>query len=363
MGAKGYGPTCPPSDAIAPRGIHGVADGLTSRSPFASPGCVRAYLSILFAFLLVLVAPSSRADDDAAPAPKTLTKVTTGLYVNQIHELNLKENYFVADVFVWFRWRGDAKPFESFSFIDGRVESKNEVEISKLPDGMNYACFRVVVRVTKFWDVRQYPLDKQTLTIMIEEDRDEEDTLVYEPDVENAGLDPHVRMPGFVTAFEGQKVGLGEYHSNFGDTSIPTGNVSRYARASVSITIAREGDTYFAKLFFALWVSAAIGFLAFFVKPTNVDPRFGLGVGAIFAAIASEYTVTANLPEIGVATLADKLHAVAYAAIFISLAQSTISLWLVEHEREAQSKKFDRVFAFGLPALYAIANVIVILRR
>lgn len=337
---------------------------MTALVGFAFPFGVRALLTLLFVAVLCLVAPSARAEEAAAipEAPKTLTltKVTTGLYLNQIHELNLKENYFVADVFVWFRWRGDAKPYESFSFIDGRVESKNEVELSKLPDGESYACYRVVVRITKFWDVRQYPLDKQELTITIEEDRDEEDTILYIADTENSAIDPHVKMSGFVINFEGARVGLGEYHSNFGDTSIPTGNTARYARATISLTLAREGNTYFAKLFFALWISALIGFLAFMIKPQNVDPRFGLGVGAIFAAIASEYTVTSNLPEIGVATLADKLHVVAYFVIFVSLAQSTFSLWLAEHDREAASKRLDRVFAIGLPTLYAIANVLVI---
>ncbi|CAN5723520.1 hypothetical protein BH09MYX1_BH09MYX1_38840 [soil metagenome] len=321
---------------------------------------MRAFWSLLASLVVLFAVATARADD--APA-KELTQVTTGLYVNQIHELNLKENYFVADVFVWFRWRGDAKPAESFSFIDGRVESKNEVETSKLPDGTNYACFRVVVRITKFWDVRQYPLDSHHLTITVEEDRDEDDTMVYVADTDNSALDPHVKMPGFVTTLSEVKAGIGEYHSNFGDTSIPSGNTARYARVSLSISLAREGNTYFAKLFFALWISAAIAFLCFFIKPTNVDPRFGLGVGAAFAAIASEYTVTSGLPEIGVATLADKLHVVAYAAIFVVLAQSTVSLWFVEHDREKTSKRLDRAFAIGLPIAYAITNLFVIMRR
>ncbi len=339
---------------------------LSRDAPASGPGvhghtAMRWIGILLVAFVVLFSAPFSREARAGEEEPaKSLTVVTTGLYLNQIHEFNLKENYFVADVFVWFRWRGEAKPYESFSFIDGRVESKNEVELSKLPSGENYACYRVVVRITKYFDVRQYPLEKQELTITIEEDRDEEDTLQYVADVENSAIDPHVKMPGFATVFEGIRVGLGEYHSNFGDTSIPTGNTSRYARATISLTLAREGSTYFAKLFFALWISALIAFLAFMIKPQNVDPRFGLGVGAIFAAIASEYTVTSNLPEIGVATLCDRIHVVAYAAIFISLAQSTLSLWLAEHDREVASKRLDRVFQIGLPLLYLVANVLVI---
>lgn len=112
----------------------------------------------------------------------------------------------------------------------------------------------------------------------------------------------------------------------------------------------REGTNYFAKLFFGLWVAVAIAFLAFFIRPTDVDPRFGLGVGAIFAAIASEYIVSSSLPDTNIITLADWLHLVAFGFIFISIAQSTWSLWLMQNGAEARSKKMDKLFVVLLPA-------------
>lgn len=38
--------------------------------------------------------------------------------------------------------------------------------------------------------------------------------------------------------------------------------------------------------------------LAFFIKPTDVDQRFGLGVGALFAAIANTYITSSLVPEV-----------------------------------------------------------------
>lgn len=317
---------------------------------------MRALLVFVVGFLVfLLTAGTARAE-----APPEPTVVTAGVYINQIHELNLKENFYVVDAYVWFRWKGDAKPNESFSIVNGRVESKVEVAIKKLPDGVTYACYLVVAKITKYWDVRQFPLDHHTLTFTLEEDKEDVHVIRFEADASNSGLGPNVHMPGYVVVHQGTKVGVGAYHSNFGDITLPQNNASEYARITASIGLAREGSTYFAKLFFALWVAAAIAFLSFFIKPTNVDPRFGLGVGAIFAAIASEYTVTSGLPEIGAATLADRIHVVAYAAIFITLAQSTVSLWLFEHGREEASRRSDRRFSVGLPLLYVIANTVVI---
>lgn len=288
------------------------------------------------------------------------TVVTTGMYVNQLHELNLKENFFVVDLFVWFRWKGDVKPNETFSFVDGRIESKTEEGMKTMPDGSTYQSYRVVVKVTKYWDVRRYPLDRYRLDIVLEEDKEDVNVIKYVADEGNSAMAPGVQMPGYELGYIGTTAGIGKYRSNFGDASLPKDHESEYSRITTSITLNREGSTYVAKLFFALWIAVAIAYLSFFIKPTNVDPRFGLGVGAIFAAIASEYTVSSGLPEIGAATLADKVHVIAYAAIFLILAQSTASLWLFEHEREAASKRLDKQFAWALPIAYLLANVLVI---
>lgn len=286
--------------------------------------------------------------------------MTTGMYVNQIHELNLKDNFFVVDVYVWFRWKGDVKPSETFAFIDGRIDSKTEEGTKTMPDGSQYQCFRVVVKFTKYWDVRRYPLDRYTLKLVLEESKEDIHTLRYEADESNSELAPEVQMPGYVLTYEGTKGGVGAYHTNFGDTSLPTDNFSEYARITTTLDLRRDGNTYFVKLFFALWIAIATAFLSFFIKPTNLESRFGLGVGAIFASIASEYAVTGGLPEIGAATLADRLHVVGYATIFLTLAQSTASLWLVEHDREALSKRFDSRFAIGLALACVLANILVI---
>jgi len=316
----------------------------------------------LFAVLLTLAqAPAAAPPAAAAGAP---VPVTVGIWVNQIHEISLKENYFVADFYVWFRWKGaDLKPQNTFALVDGRIESKSEPILRTLPDGENYAYLRVVARMTKFWDVANFPLDNHQLGIIVEEEDSESDKLKYVIDGTNSGTEPRITVPGWKLTQKETVAGLGTYRSNFGDISLPTGNESSYARATLTMFFNREGTNYFAKLFFGLWVAVAIAFLAFFIKPTDVDPRFGLGVGAIFAAIASEYIVTSSLPDTNIITLADWLHLIAFGYIFISIAQSTWSLWLMQNGREERSKKIDRLFVVMLPTAYAVTNILLIAMR
>lgn len=297
----------------------------------------------------------------ASAPPVSPIEVTVGIWVNQIHEVSLKENYFVADFYVWFRWKGeDLKPQSTFALVDGRIESKTDAVTRTLATGDNYAYVRVIARMTKFWDVSKFPLDNHQLAIVLEEEEHESDVLRYVIDAANSGTEPRITIPGWKFAERETVAGLGLYRSNFGDISLPTGNQSSYARATMTMTFNREGANYFAKLFFGLWIAASIAFLAFFIKPTDVDPRFGLGVGGIFTAVASEYIVTSSLPDTNIITLADWLHLVAFGFIFLSIAQSTWSLWLMQNGREQWSKRIDRMCVVVLPMAYAATNILLI---
>jgi hypothetical protein len=65
-----------------------------------------------------------------------------------------------------------------------------------------------------------------------------------------------------------------------------------YNRHRQSIPLVRPNCGYFVKLLFGLFVATAIAFLALFIRPIDLDPRFGLGVGAIFASVTSALTLT-----------------------------------------------------------------------
>ena len=320
---------------------------------------------------LVLVVPTicagkptarPREKTDVKQVPAAPQEVHVGAYVMHIHQVNIRENYFIADFYVWFRWTDDdLKPYRTFTLVDAREETREEPVVISPADGPHYAYVRIVAKVTKFWDLRRYPLDSHDLDLNIEEEGSEDNLIRYVADTENSGADGNqISMPGWKLTKTDALPGTGIYRSNFGDISLPKGKETRYSRFTLRMTFAREGDLVFLKLLFGVWVGAGISFVAFFIPPSRIDPRFGVGVGAIFAAIASEYIVTQSLPDTNVVTLADKLHVLAFAFIFASIVESTLSLYLVENGRQVQSKRLDHVARWTFPILFALLNVVTI---
>jgi hypothetical protein len=99
--------------------------------------------------------------------------------------------------------------------------------------------------------------------------------------------------------------------------------------------------------------------LFFFIRPIHVDPRFGLGVGAVFAAVGNNIAAGDLIPITDRFTLTAMVNALGFATIFLTLVQSTISLYIEDTlGREGLRRLFDHV-SFGVFLLgYAALNLI-----
>jgi len=96
-------------------------------------------------------------------------KVVVGVYVSNVYGIDIKNSQFTIDFYIWFRWEGDdIKPLESFELPMGRITSKTGITKKKIGN-QNYAACRVLATITKFWDVRRFPLDNHSLALAIED--------------------------------------------------------------------------------------------------------------------------------------------------------------------------------------------------
>ena len=307
--------------------------------------------------VLLLVAPTqaqqptASAEPTAADTAKQITEVHVGSFINQLFDLNLRENKVTADLYVWFRWQGDhVNPPETFEIINGKVEEK-QFQPTREVMGWNYAYGRVLVTFNKYWDVTRFPMDEQTIDLIIEDADADENALLFIPDTKNTSYSKEARLPGYSIVKSEAKVTQRVYSTNYGDISLPSDNRSVYSRYVHSLTIERPGYGYFIKLFITTMISACVAFLAFLVKPIDLDPRFGLGVGALFAVVASAFIISAELPQSNEMTLADQMNVTAMLVILASLVQSAISLKIFERN-EAASRHLDRASFIGFPVLY-----------
>jgi hypothetical protein len=301
--------------------------------------------------------PGVTAGDRDLPPDARPTQILAGVYVDRVLELSVKEVHWTVEFYLWFRWRGDTpKTCEDFQLVDGSIESKDQ-EADETVAGERYQRFRVVAKITKFFDVSRFPCDDHQLTIAVELPAHVRQEVLFVADRDNTAVSSRVRVPAYdlgpATVLEKPH----SYKTTRGDPRLATGTKSTYSQLRMGVGIERSGWGLYFKLFQSLYVAVMLALLAFFIRPTEVDPRFGLGVGALFAAVANAYVISSLVPDTGVLALADVVNGVGIGVILLTVVQSTVSLHLYTHGREARSRTFDRLsFAVILPA-YVLLNI------
>lgn len=313
-----------------------------------------------------------RVDPNAVEAGKTAAETTpppghendipvdvrVGIYVDRIVEISVKDTGWTVDFYIWFNWVGhDIHPGENFQVVEGAIESKEKLKETVNGD-VHYALYRVTARVTKFFDVSRFPCDDHLLTLSIEDQGLQSYQLRYIPDLEGSTVSSRVKVPGYQIYDRTITVKPHSYKTPRGDPGLPADFKATYSQFIFGIWVQRPDFGFFFKMFQGLFAAVAISLLVFFIKPTNVDPRFGLGVGAFFAAIANTYVVASLLPDSGAMTMTDMVNGIGMGVIFLTLVQSTISLYLYEWRGlEATSRLFDRVTFVILALSYVIINI------
>lgn len=292
----------------------------------------------------------------AGPAAAAPAKVIVGTYLNKVQEVSFRDSRFAIDFYIWFRWKAegelkDYKPLESMEIINGRVDAKSSV-VEKVIGGESYASARITATVFKTWGLDTFPFDHHQVRVHLEDSQYFAESLVFEPDRKNSRIGDELSLPGWRLTDFSLEATPKTYNTNYGDTSAATDAQSTYSRLSFGMTMWRDGWGTAVKLLSTVVFATLVAFVTFGIKPSDVDPRFGLGVGALFAVAASAFVVASTQPDSGVLTVADEMHIIAMGFIFASVVQSAFCLKWDEAGLEERYKKVDFWSMILFPLLF-----------
>lgn len=288
--------------------------------------------------------------------------VTVGIYLERIAELSIRDSRFEVVCDLWFSWTGPRfDPAEQLVVVDGTISSLELLDESQ-DDDRHFRRYQLTAVVARPFRIDHFPLDRHLLLVAFENGALRRDALVFVPDRENSAVSSRAAVHGYrletLTALEKPH----SYKTARGEPGVTPGAKTTFSQARFAVMVSRDGWGLFAKMFQALLVAVAIALLPCFITPTDVDPRFGLGVGALFAAVANAYLVGSYVPETGAFALADMVNLLGTVTILLTVVQSTLSLHLYARcGEEALSRRLDRIsFVVTLVGFLAALGLILL---
>ena len=328
-------------------------------------GCVRGARTLL-ALIVAMMAFASAAPADPQHTPPAASenakpeRVIVGVYVNDIQEVDFPTHSYAVDFYAWFRWKSaNLNPAKSMEFMNryAPTEHQRDMLLDKpkaMPDGSLYSVLREQGRFATKFNLTQYPFDHQALKIEIEDTLASSDEQIYVPDQVPVLLNPNITLPGFRVGKPVMKITNHTYPTNFGDLTVPS--AESYSRVTIEVPITRALVTVTVKAFLPVLLIVVCALLIFFIMPSRVDGRIGLGITALLTLVALQLTASSTLPEVGYLMLIDKIYLASYAFIIAALARVVVTSWSGEDGKAVEDvARGDKMWAGILLAAYILA--------
>lgn len=267
-----------------------------------------------------------------------------GMYVFSVYDVDFPANQLNIDFYIWYTFKNDSiNPSETFELVNDKEIEKQTVYTEDYGE-INYQTFRCNAVVREKWDIGNFPFDEHKIEIIVE-DFEDKDNVVFIPDSIGTKLDSAVMQMLQDWEITGYSIREEDYiyETNYGDPTVSSTDYPPYSRVIFEFTIKRKGTGLFIKLFIGLFISILLALITLIINPMDLDPRFGLSVGALFAAIANSFVIASTLPETASFTFLDILHNIAFIYIFACIFISAFSLRLYEAGKQVESRRLDMV--------------------
>lgn len=309
------------------------------------------------AFLLLLVVASfaeAQTDDRSTKPPDT---VQIGTYIISIHDINFQQKEYTIRFWLWLIY--DNLQFDFAKQIDiPNAKTIEEPEVlMDMVDGKMWQLMKMKCVMKQNWKVGDFPFDKQQLVVHIENSIYDQNQLVFVADEFGSTFDRELTLDGWRIRNFKVNTNTHEYITVFGD---PRSDMmhSEYASFNIVIDIERDAWGLFLKIFIGMYIAFLIATLSFTPKATELEPRYGLPVGGLFAAVGNKYIIDSLLPESSSFTLVDTLHTITFLGIFVTLLISAVALRLYEKDKKEASARVDYWGSRIVIVLYVVLNIV-----
>jgi len=304
--------------------------------------------------LLLLFITTVHAQTAATP-----DTVKTGIYITSIHDIDFKQKEYTINLWLWLRYKNREFNFEKYLELpQAKTVTKLYSTVDSSAEGI-YMLMKLQCVMKDSWTIKNFPFDKQRLWFSIENSQYDASSLIFAADTVGKNFDPRFVLRGWQIDSFTLSTAIKAYETGFGDPELETPHMD-YSSFRVKVSLHRDATDLFWKMFLGMYAAFLISFICFFIHADNIDSRFGLSVGALFAVIGNKYVVESSMPEATSFTLVDALHGITLLFIFIVVSLSVYSLKLAKANKLKQANRFDTIAGIVFLILYLLINTYLI---
>ena len=287
-------------------------------------------------------------------------KSQLGVFVTSINNFNMLNNTYDISLWAWMVYNDPSGIYhpEKSTVITNSVGgiSVGFDASRKTKSGLTWAYAEFKATMNQFWNITNFPFDRQVLTVVLEDSNYDSSSLQYTPDTESKShIDPNIKLNGWKIVNTELKVEEITYKTTFGDPDLK--EFSTYSRIVLYITIERYGLGIFVSLFTTIYIAFLIAVIVLYIPIDNFTPRLSMSASAIFVAVGGKYALESKLPLTPDITLPSRINLATFIFIGLTLLAVTVCDHLLSKERNNLAKIINNACRIIFPLSYVVLNV------
>lgn len=287
--------------------------------------------------------------------------VRAGAYIISIHDINFHNKEYTSRFWLWFLHKNEEFDFTTQLDITNAKSIEQPEAIMDTIAGKNWTMMKMKCAMKQNWKVHDFPFDKQHLVMHIENSIYDINSLVFKPDIKGSMYGDEETIDGWTVSNFNISSTTNNYRTGFGDPR-PGRDDQTFSVLKIEMDLERDAFGLFMKIFIGMYIAFLISMLSFTPHPSELEPRFGLPVGGLFAAVGNKYIIDSLLPETSDFTLVDTLHSMTFIAIFVTLLISAFALKMHDKGQTEASLRLSNRGAKVVISAYLLLNFVFIIK-
>ena len=315
-----------------------------------------------FSFILIIALFSS-LQSFALSKPK----IYVGFYIKSL-KTDIKEEIVSIDFYYWYRFKtpkdtADISKYCDIEYVNGDITMEEIYEKKKIGvlKDQYYKHGRIKGDFSFSLDYTNYPFDKQKILIQIEHAYFTLDQIELIPDtISYSRTNTNRNFWGISEDLDSKDILINKsyfdvdhrvYETDFGDIGLKE-KQSSYSRLSYFINFSRNYIPYTFKFLIPIIIILSLSYLVFYIPAESLELACSLTVTSLLAAIAFQWTISDDLPNIGYLTTVDKIFYLAYLLIMLAMVQTVWTYNLVKNDNEKLAIKLEMLGRWFFPILF-----------
>ena len=315
--------------------------------------------------IVFLLIGMSWASADATASKHPTETVPLGIYMVELGDFDPKSSSFRANFWLWAVTPSKMSNWiQTLDYPTG-IDVKKITAKEKLVGGKLWASVNVMGKFRTNWDLKDFPINRPSLQIQIEETSLDSSNLFFSADKINSSAKDALLPTGWRIHNFSIESGSHRYTTNFGDPSKTSQSSSEYSEVRIRIELERESFAVFWKMTIIPYLAAILVLLSFFFVfrfEILVIGRIQIIIGSLFATSLSMRGGTSELGTADVFTLLDSIHMTTFVLILITFLWTITSDKILPHNSDdTNSKLWNMLMGVFLLVIYAAVNAVLVL--